>query len=343
MSDLEDELRGLFRDKEQQALEPRSVSEYVNGADRTVPRRPRRWQWLAVPAAVMVSAAVVVGVAALSNQSGTPAPVVADSPSPSPSATQGHGPLASSAAVSCVKEYSPREVAQRSFAFDGVVTEIGPGTTNREGGGQLRLSSVTFAVNEWFSGGSTETVTVQMLPPTPDGMSAETGQSYDVGSRLLVSGEPRWGDPDPLTDAIASDTCGFTRYWDPETADAWRTSVDDRVDSLRPAPCWDTGLNSGVPDYAAPRPVDDTSPIELAARFVEGTSLSKQYPKSQLVIGTMVAKTHSSSCLWTTIRSLASSRTATASTAGKPPCLSTADRHRAGSSWRMRTRRSQVR
>lgn len=282
MSDFESELRGLFRDRERQAPEPRSLSEYVNGAGDTVPRRSRRWQWLAVPAVVMASAAVVVGVAALSNQSGTPAPVVTGSPSPP--TTQGRGPLASSAAVSCVKEYSPREVARRSFAFDGVVTEIGPGTTNRDGEGQLRLSSVTFDLNEWFSGGSTETVTVDMLPPTPDGMSPETRQSYDVGTRLLVSGEPRWGGADPLADAIAWDTCGFTRYWDSETADAWRTNVDDRVDSLRPAPCWKTGLNSGVPDYAAPRPVDDTPPIELAARFVEGTSLSKQYPQSQLVI-----------------------------------------------------------
>ncbi len=220
MSDLEDELRGLFRDKEQQSPTARSLSEYVSGAGDTVGRRRRRWQWGVVPAAVLVSAAVVVGVAALSNQSGTPVPVSGD-----PAGDDVHGPLASGAAVSCFKEYSPREVAHRSFAFDGIVTEIGPGTTNREGEGQLRLSSVTFAVNEWFSGGSTESATVDMLPPTPDGTSAETGQSYDVGTRLLVSGEPRWGGVDPLADAIAWDTCGFTRYWDQETADAWRAAV----------------------------------------------------------------------------------------------------------------------
>ncbi len=35
---------------------------------------------------------------------------------------------------------------------------------------------------------------------------------------------------------------------------------------------------------AAPRPVDDTQPVELAARLVEGTGLSKQYPEGRLVI-----------------------------------------------------------
>ena len=49
--------------------------------------------------------------------------------------------------------------------------------------------------------------------PSPEG-------SFGIGSRLLVSGESRWGDPE-LADAIAC-PCGFTRYYDAEPAQAWK-------------------------------------------------------------------------------------------------------------------------
>lgn len=61
-----------------------------------------------------------------------------------------------------------------------------------------------------------------MQPPTvgnPD--SAVT--AYGVGTRLLVSGGPRWGGP-PLRDAIAWG-CGFTRYYDPQTAADWAAAT----------------------------------------------------------------------------------------------------------------------
>jgi len=71
-------------------------------------------------------------------------------------------------------------------------------------------------------------VTLDMTPPQPDRGQAvlESALSYGVGTRLLVSGEPRWGGA-PLTDAIAWG-CGFTRYYDPATADAWRNAMPAR-------------------------------------------------------------------------------------------------------------------
>ncbi len=51
-----------------------------------------------------------------------------------------------------------------------------------------------------------------------------TSPSYTVGTRLLVSGEiPQ--EETSLQDATVWG-CGFTRYYDPTTADAWRTALD---------------------------------------------------------------------------------------------------------------------
>jgi hypothetical protein len=126
-------------------------------------------------------------------------------------------------AGSCAESYSPAAVANRAFAFDGTVTSIGPGTTNRPDRGALHYAAVTFSVNEWFAGGSTSDVTVDMALPMAFSHSPPPRSSYAVGTRLLVSGEPRWGGA-PLTDAIGWG-CGFTRYYDPTTAQSWRDST----------------------------------------------------------------------------------------------------------------------
>ena len=44
-------------------------------------------------------------------------------------------------------------------------------------------------------------------------------REVDVGERLLVTGEPRWGG-EPLDDAIAWE-CGFTMPFSSEAADEW--------------------------------------------------------------------------------------------------------------------------
>ena len=136
------------------------------------------------------------------------------------------GSLPAAEAVQCVDRYSPTTVVDRAFAFDGVVTDIGSAGSDRSDRGHLELVGVTFAVREWFAGGSASTVTVDMEPPVQGAPQLPEGvPSYAVGSRLLVSGEPRWGGP-PLQDAIAWG-CDFTRYYDPVTAESWRRAFAD--------------------------------------------------------------------------------------------------------------------
>jgi hypothetical protein len=139
------------------------------------------------------------------------------------------GALADIGSMSCVNTYSPRTVADRAFAFDGTVVRIGPGATVGPAGGEIRYAAVTFRVNEWFRGGTSPEVTADMTPPSTSGRDVDTRSdeqgltSYGIGSRLLVSGEPRWGGP-ALKDAVVFG-CGFTRYYDKQTASAWRQAA----------------------------------------------------------------------------------------------------------------------
>lgn len=134
-----------------------------------------------------------------------------------------HGPLPEAGAARCVEEYSPAAVAGRGFAFDGVVVEIGSAVTDRGDTSDLGLAGVTFEVRDWFVGGTGRTVTVDMPPPLEgQGASSEGGPSYAVGSRLLVGGQPRWGGAS-LKDPIAWG-CGFSRYHDAATANAWENA-----------------------------------------------------------------------------------------------------------------------
>jgi hypothetical protein len=132
------------------------------------------------------------------------------------------GALPDGGAPSCVEQYTPQAVGHRAFAFDGTVTDIG--TAEGTGANDLGYVAVTFTVNEWYHGADTGTVTIDMA--SPEATSEETsvsGGSYAVGSRLLVSGEPRWGGG-ALDDAVAWG-CGFTRYFDEQDADRWRASA----------------------------------------------------------------------------------------------------------------------
>jgi hypothetical protein len=142
---------------------------------------------------------------------------------PQGSPTAGPAVGISGDAQSCAVEYSPAEVSLRAFAFDGTVVSIGAPLSNRAGSGVLPLAGVTFHVNDWFKGGSGDTVTVDMNQPSQAGntgsSSSENGLGYAVGTRLLVSGEPRWGGA-PLDAAIAW-TCGFTREYSPPVAAQW--------------------------------------------------------------------------------------------------------------------------
>src|SRR5262249_23219250 len=135
-------------------------------------------------------------------------------------------------AESCLRLYSPESIADQPFAFDGTVASVGPAVTDSTGHGRMKYVGTTFVVHEWFGGGTGATVTVDMPPPTstsarPGGastqLSGEMPPTYEIGSRLLVSGAPRWGGA-PLADPIAWG-CGFTRYYDAPTATAWRAAT----------------------------------------------------------------------------------------------------------------------
>ena len=170
---------------------------------------------------VATSATVLTLLSACAGErAGSPESVAAPS-SPNGAAKQQTGALDDGAASSCVEGYSALAVAERAFSFDGTVTEIATSGPSDD----FAYVSVTFAVNEWFRGGTTDRVTVDMA--TPDATTEEvaiSGGSYGLGSRLLVSGEPRWGGP-PLEDAIAWG-CGFTRYYDPRTTSSWRQAAE---------------------------------------------------------------------------------------------------------------------
>jgi len=145
-----------------------------------------------------------------SPESSSPTPVV---PKPTGKTPEGQPPIdgplpdTRTGAVSvsgeggCTENYSVQAVSGRAFAFDGTITAIGDG-------------QVTFTVQEWFVGEGPESYTVRMRPPTTSGMS-ESAPSYFVGTRLLVSGEQ---DEEPI-----AWSCGFTRYFDEDTAAGWRS------------------------------------------------------------------------------------------------------------------------
>jgi len=131
------------------------------------------------------------------------------------------GPLPEGGAVSCVESYSPETLQNRAFAFDGIVVRLGPSVSDRGDDGDLDLAGITFEVREWFVGGDADEVTVD-LQSVGEG-TAEEDLPFQVGTRLLVSGEPRWGGA-PLDSPIAWG-CGFSRYYDEQTATAWREST----------------------------------------------------------------------------------------------------------------------
>lgn len=134
------------------------------------------------------------------------------------------GPLEVGGAVaSCAEGYNAKTIDNRAFAFDGTIVEIGPGRTNKADKGQLDTSAVTFQVNEWFKAGTTETVTVDLMSATSS-IAGDDTPAYEVGTRLLVSGEPRWGGA-ALDDAIAWSCGGFTRYYEQAVADEWRAAT----------------------------------------------------------------------------------------------------------------------
>lgn len=188
-------------------------------------RRPyRRWAFVIAAGAVAAVMATVV----LSRGWGRePVP---------PGQSRGDVFGAGSANLSCVESYTPESLARRSFAFAGTVSDVGA----RAAGGDPFVP-VTFQVHQWFRGGRGESVTVTMLPP--EGNISAGGATYAVGSRLLVSGEPRFGG-EPLADRVAW-ACGYTRWYDEAEAEVWRESFDKPPSSRSATPSRPTVPGSG--------------------------------------------------------------------------------------------------
>lgn len=189
------------------------------GMPRSAPRA--RGALLAAASVVAVALGTWGAVSLLGDDRGPGREVAAPSSAPA----ERTGALPDGGAASCAFEPTEANLAQRSFAFDGTVAAIGAGTAPTDGDDlDLGYATVTFDVERWFAGGSDDQVQVQMTPPVDGGgapdESAEGGPSYGVGTRLLVSGEPRWGGDDPLADAVVWG-CGFTVYHDPQTAEVW--------------------------------------------------------------------------------------------------------------------------
>jgi len=210
---LERELRQLFAEDADRA--PLSAGLGEGALRRVRQRRHAQLAWAtgAVAATALTMAVIsggLLGGQPVGDQVARP-PAASKSPVPTLAGTAPkgpQGPLDSGVAASCAEQYSMTSLTGRAFAFDGTVTAIGPARSNRPGT-DYGLIAATFTVNQWYRGGSGATVTVDMSPP-------------GIGTRLLVSGEPRWGGA-PLTDAIAH-PCGFTRYYDKATADSWRAA-----------------------------------------------------------------------------------------------------------------------
>jgi hypothetical protein len=127
------------------------------------------------------------------------------------------GPDPASSGASCVETFTLGGLPGRAFAFDGTVVEVTRELDPKledDGSGDQEQRRARFAVAEWFSGGTGDSVVVWLQ------------RDVVVGDRLLVSGEPRWGGA-PLDDAIQWE-CGWTVEHSTSEAAAWREATAAR-------------------------------------------------------------------------------------------------------------------
>lgn len=225
MSDLKDALARYVQEQTPGAPPP------FDGVD--VRARHRSHRRMATIAAVpLVLVAVVVGTQLASDPA--PGRPIAATPNASPSSQQpvvpgaSQGPGSSISSFSCVEPYDLTSLKGRDFAFDGTVSGIAAiQPPQAETDARAGYLAVAFIVHEWFRGGDQATVSVDMLPGSMQGVTSfPAGANFGVGTRLLVSGEPRFGGG-PLQAPVAW-PCGFTRQFDQVTAVAWRQAFDKR-------------------------------------------------------------------------------------------------------------------
>jgi hypothetical protein len=180
----------------------------------------RRIQLVAAAAGIAVVAVAVLAATGVLGSRSQPPPAASNSTHQTPSAEPQGDVFGTGVGLSCVETYSPQTLARRAFAFDGTVVSIGePSSTGHEVADPY--VPVTFAVTHWFRGGQGDRVTVAMFPP--DAVTSVDNATYAAGSRLLVSGEARFGGA-PLDDPIAW-ACGFTRWYSPADAQTWEQAL----------------------------------------------------------------------------------------------------------------------
>lgn len=191
--------------------------EQLHGRVRERHTRQIRWMvGASIATAVITAAAFVVPIL----EPAGPVDWVTSAP---PGRTHHTGPVPSGQAASCAYTYSPQAVSQYTdFAFDGTVTGIG-----RQPSDQFYDLPVRLHVNEWFRGGPARIVVLDMPLSSPETWREDAAPPVTVGTRLLISGKT----PTPhnsLHHHAMAWSCGFSRYYDPQTAAAWRSAIAHR-------------------------------------------------------------------------------------------------------------------
>lgn len=212
MDDVEMHLREVLQED---ALNAPVIHDLASGV--VLQDRNDRRRWLTLVAAVAAGTVAIAGLGFLANGL---RPESKGSVSASVAATGRSGPLPDAGTADCEPPRSGADVARRSFAFDGTITAVGASAA--PDASMTRYATVTFIVNEWFKGGKDVSADVVMPAPLEKGqIQGETGPSYGVGSRLLVSGEG-------AGEALRAWGCGYTRYADATTSANWRAAIGGR-------------------------------------------------------------------------------------------------------------------
>lgn len=218
---LAHELRRLFAEDAERAPAAVALAEEARRRVRQR-RRPRHiiGAGALVAASVVVVAVVAAGVLADGQPSRSPlaSPSSSGVATPSTTTEERVGALPGPAGAACAN-YSPDAVARfAGRSFDGTVVAVGPARRSERSDRHSHWITITLDVHEWFHGGSGKTATVDI----PVGGSIDPGPPpFEVGTRLLVSG----GQPGSAAQRVVAWGCGFTRYYDTETADSWRAAT----------------------------------------------------------------------------------------------------------------------
>lgn len=213
---LEQRLRAVFQ-------EDAELAPAIGLVGPGVIRRVRRRQRLKYAAATGLSLAFVAAVVSGGTVLLAPKKTLQSAAAPH-AAPQKNGALPDPGMTDCRLAESAADVAKLPASFDGTVSKIGLASDGADAI-SARYVGVTFTVNEWFRGGPGQIITVRMAAPlAPTEVVGDPGPSYGIGTRLLLSGAPDEELPGP--EGISAWGCGYTRYYDEETAAAWRSAVN---------------------------------------------------------------------------------------------------------------------